>query len=244
MPLLRLDRMLSSQGIGSRKEIKKHLSDGNITVNGKVVKSAAIKVDTAKDTVRAAGKTVVYSEHIYIMMNKPSGVISASNDPKAETVINLLPEELTRPGLFPAGRLDRDTEGFMLITDDGEFAHSILSPKRHVDKSYFAVIDGGLTDDQIKQFETGLDIGEGFTSLPAKLEFAEKLSDGRAAFNVTIHEGKFHQIKRMFYALGREVLYLKRTAIGNLPLDETLESGDSRALSADEIDKIAPRATL
>ena len=244
MPLLRLDRMLSSQGIGSRKEIKQLLSHGSITVNGKIVKSTAIKVDTVKDMVRANGKAVVYSEYIYIMMNKPSGVISASNDPKAETVINLLPEELTRPGLFPAGRLDRDTEGFMLITDDGNFAHSILSPKRHVDKSYFAVIDGNLSADDIKRFETGLHMGEGITSLPAKLEFVEQLSDGNASFNVTIHEGKFHQIKRMFYAVGRDVLYLKRTAIGNLMLDETLEPGESRALTADEVDKIAPQATL
>lgn len=244
MPLLRLDRMLSSQGIGSRKEIKQQLSHGNITVNGKVVKSAAVKVDTDKDIVRQGGKTITYSEYIYIMMNKPSGVISASNDPKAETVINLLPEELLRPGLFPAGRLDKDTEGFMLITDDGGFAHNILSPKRHVDKSYFAVIDGTLTDDDMSRFETGLDIGEGITSMPAQISFAESLSDGKAAYNVVIHEGKFHQIKRMFFALGREVLYLKRTAIGNLPLDDTLEPGDSRALSDEEIDKIARKATL
>lgn len=244
MPLLRIDRMLSGQGIGTRKEIKQMLSGGCVTVNGKKVTCAAMKIDTEKDVVCVNGKAVRYREHVYIMMNKPSGVISASDDPRQQTVIDLLPQRLRRPGLFPAGRLDRDTEGFILITDDGAFAHKILSPKKHVEKEYFAVIDGALTDEQIDRFENGLVLDDGLVCLPARLKQLEERSpEGWVSVIVTIHEGKFHQIKRMFAALGRRVLYLKRTAIGGLRLDISLEPGQAREMTDDEVALItSPRS--
>lgn len=246
MPVLRLDRMLSGQGIGSRREIKTMLSKGMVAVNGRRAVSPAIKIDTAKDSVSVDGKAVRYREHVYIMMNKPSGVISASDDPHKETVVDLLPQGLMRPGLFPAGRLDRDTEGFVLITDDGTFAHDILSPKKHVEKEYFAVIDGPLGPDEIERFENGLVVDDGLVCLPARLQVLEGETNGALTdsgsgvesgfrVEVTIHEGKYHQIKRMFTALGREVLYLKRTAMGGLRLDGTLAPGEARELSDDEV---------
>jgi 16S rRNA pseudouridine516 synthase len=241
MPILRLDRMLSSQGIGSRKEIKQLLSKKNVTVNGKTVTNSAAKANTDTDIIKICGKQIIYREHVYIMMNKPSGVISASEDPNAETVIDLLPDEFRRPGLFPAGRLDRDTEGFLLITDDGVFAHNILSPKHHVEKEYFALIDGTLSQEQQKMFENGLDIGESEKTLPAKIKVDEIGENGLVGATVTIHEGKFHQIKRMFHALGREVVFLRRNAIGSLYLDESLSLGECRFLSQKDILKITQK---
>lgn len=236
MPILRLDRMLSGQGIGTRREVKQLLSGGCVTVNGKKVTCAAMKVNTEKDVVCVNGEAVRYREHVYIMMNKPAGVISASDDPRQQTVIDLLPRNLRRPGLFPAGRLDRDTEGFLLITDDGAFAHNILSPKKHVEKEYFAVIDGALTDEEIKRFENGLVLDDGLVCLPARLrQLRIRTPEGWAEVEVAIHEGKFHQVKRMFAALGRRVLYLKRTAIGGLRLDESLSLGQARELTDEEV---------
>lgn len=240
MPVLRLDRMLSGQGIGTRKAIKEMLGSGLVTVGGKNAVCPAMKIDTDKTVVCVNGVPVIYREHVYIMMNKPSGVISASNDPRAQTVIDLLPQRLRRPGLFPAGRLDRDTEGFLLITDDGVFAHNILSPKKHVEKEYYAIIDSPVTQEQAERFENGLVIDGGFACLPARLKMLEGgSSNGGARVIVNISEGKFHQIKRMFEALGHEVLYLKRTAIGGLRLDGTLAPGESRGLSDDEVGLIA-----
>jgi 16S rRNA pseudouridine516 synthase len=239
-PLLRLDRMLSGQGIGTRREVKKILSDGAVAVNGKRVTCPAMKIDTGEDEVCVHGEPLLYNEHVYIMMNKPSGVISASDDPHAQTVIDLLPEKLRRPGLFPAGRLDRDTEGFLLITDDGTFAHNILSPKKHVKKEYVAIIDSPMTKEQVENFENGLVIDGGFTCLPARVKMLDNVfSCGGVRVAVTIHEGKFHQIKRMFAALGHEVLYLKRTAMGGLQLDAALAPGNARELTSSEVDMIA-----
>jgi 16S rRNA pseudouridine516 synthase len=230
MPVLRLDRMLSGEGLGTRKEIKQMMGRGAVTVNGKCASRPEIKVNTDEDVVCMQGVQIVYREHIYIMMNKPAGVISASDDPKEPTVIDLLPKELRRPGLFPAGRLDRDTEGLLIITDDGKFAHSILSPKKHVSKQYIAIIDAPVTPDQIEIFENGIIIDGGYACLPAKLEIVEE-----TRVRVTIHEGKYHQIKRMFEALGREVLYLKRTDVGGLSLDKRLALGQSRQLAENEL---------
>jgi 16S rRNA pseudouridine516 synthase len=239
MPVLRLDRMLSGQGIGTRKEIKEILSGGSVKVNGKTASCSAMKINTEKDEVCVNGSPLKYKEHVYIMMNKPSGAISASDDPRTETVIDLLPQSLRRPGLFPAGRLDRDTEGFMLITDDGVFAHNILSPKKHVEKEYTAVIDSPVSEEEIYRFENGLVIDGDFKCLPAKLRLLEcDWSNGGARVLITIHEGKFHQIKRMFKALGHEVLYLKRTAMGGLRLDGSLLPGEARELMPEEVDLI------
>lgn len=236
MSVLRIDRMLASQGIASRSKIKELISGGFVSVNGKIVTNPAVKVDIDNDKVIVNGMQVKYRKYIYIMMNKPAGVISASNDPRQKTVIDLLPDGLKRPGLFPAGRLDRDTEGFLLITDDGKFAHDILSPKKHVDKEYTAVIDSPLSPYEIEQFESGLVIDGNFTCLPAKVKMLESgVSSGGAKAIVTIHEGKFHQIKRMFKALGHEVLYLKRNSIGGVCLDLSLKPGESRELTEEEI---------
>ncbi|HEX2938204.1 MAG TPA: pseudouridine synthase [Ruminiclostridium sp.] len=239
MSILRLDRMLSGQGVASRKEIKDLISGGSVTVNGITVKNSALKVDTGKDTVCVNGDPVRYREYVYYMMNKPAGVISASDDPRHETVIDLLPPQMKRPGLFPAGRLDRDTEGFLLITDDGTFAHNILSPKKHINKEYFVQLDSPLTPDEIESFENGIVIDGGLTCLPAKLKILEGgIASGGARVIATIHEGKFHQIKRMFKAVNHEVLYLKRLSMGRLRLDENLKPGESRELSEEEIDLI------
>ncbi len=230
MPVLRLDRMLSGQGLGTRKEIKEILGRGAVTVNGKCVLRPEIKIDTGKDTVCFQGRPVLFREHVYIMMNKPAGVISASDDPKEPTVIDLLPAELRRSGLFPAGRLDRDTEGLLIITDDGNLAHDILSPKKHVQKKYIADIDAPVTSEQAERFENGIVIDGGYACLPAKLEIIKDTQ-----VRITIHEGKYHQIKRMFEALGREVVYLKRTDMGGLSLDTSLAPGESRELDPKEL---------
>lgn len=234
MPVLRLDRMLSGQGIGTRREIKQRMGKGEVTVNGKIVTRPEVKVDTLKDVVCVHGEKVSYREHVYIMMNKPAGVISASDDPREETVINLLPPQLFRPGLFPAGRLDRDTEGMLLITDDGNFAHDILSPKKHVFKKYFARLDSPVAPEDVQKFENGLEIDGGYVCLPAKLQI---MAD--CEVSVILHEGKFHQVKRMFEALGHKVVYLKRTAMGKLKLDENLKPGEARELSDDEVGLIS-----
>jgi 16S rRNA pseudouridine516 synthase len=234
MPILRLDRMLSSQGFGTRREIKKMLSGGHVTVRGKAVSNPSLKIDTDKDEVCIDGNPLVYREYIYIMMNKPSGIISASDDHREKTVIDLLPPELQRPGLFPAGRLDRDTEGFLLITNDGMFAHNILSPRKHVEKKYFVSIDKPLTEKQAESFRKGLVIDGGIVCRSAGLEAADDDSGGKNLI-VTIHEGKYHQIKRMFAALGANVIYLKRIAIGGLALDSALASGAARELTDDEL---------
>lgn len=245
MPVLRLDRMLSGQGIGTRKEIKEMLADGAVTVNGKIAACPAMKIDTDKNKVCVKGAPVFYREHVYIMLNKPSGVISASDDPRERTVVDLLPPRLRRPGLFPAGRLDRDTEGFTLLTDDGTFAHNILSPKKHVEKEYAAVIDSPLTPEQIHSFENGLVIDGGSACLPARLDMPkDEASSGGTRVTVTIHEGKYHQIKRMFEALGHKVLYLKRTSIGGLRLDPELAPGEARELNDDEVGMITGFSTV
>lgn len=236
MPLLRLDRMLSGEGFGSRKEIKQVLGKGAVTVNGVLAVRPELKVDTEKDKVCVEGRAVGYREHLYIMMNKPAGAISASNDPREKTVIDLLPENLRRRGLFPAGRLDRDTEGFLLITDDGDFAHEILSPKKHVEKTYIADIDSPLSPEEIEKFENRLEIDGGFTCLPAKLE-----AIGGTRVRIKIFEGKFHQIKRMFEALGHKVLYLKRTDMGGLCLDGSLEPGGAREITKEELGLITAK---
>lgn len=233
MPVLRLDRMLAGEGFGSRKEIKQMLGKGAVTVNGICASRPELKINTEMDRVCVFGKSVGYRQYFYIMMNKPAGIISASNDPREKTVLDLLPENLRRHGLFPAGRLDRDTEGFLLITDDGNFAHDILSPKKHVSKQYIADIDSPVTPEEIKKFENGLEIDGGFKCLPAKLEVVEG-----TRVHITIFEGKFHQIKRMFETLGHKVLYLKRTDMGGLHLDNSLKPGQAREITEEELSLI------
>lgn len=236
MALLRLDRMLSGQGVGTRREIKDMLKDGAVTINGAKVKRADIKVDTSRDCIFVCGTEIVYKAHIYIMMNKPSGVISATEDPREKTVIDLLPPSMRRPGLFPVGRLDRDTQGLLIITDDGNFAHEVLSPRKHVAKQYIAVIDSPTTPEQRYAFENRLTIDGNYTCLPAKIEVLD--SSSGTLVRVTICEGKYHQVKRMFHAIGKSVISLKRVSMGQLSLDRSLTPGQVREISAQEIAKV------
>ncbi|MFT9057226.1 MAG: pseudouridine synthase [Ethanoligenens sp.] len=233
MPLLRLDRLLASQGEGSRKEVHALLRGGRIQVDGKIATAADQKVDPAQQRITVGGRALHWRAHLYLMMNKPVGVISASRDPKARTVLDLLPPELRLPGLFPAGRLDKDTEGFLLITDDGVFAHDILAPRRHVEKVYLATLDKPADDTDAAAFAAGLVLEDGLRCLPARLW----LGEGTEAY-AAVREGKFHQVRRMFAACGKQVLRLRRTQIGGLILDPALAPGEARELSEAEVELI------
>ena len=225
---MRLDKYLAEMGSGTRKEIGKAVRAGRVTVNGQTVKNAAMQV-TAEDEVSMDGVSVEYEEYVYYMLNKPAGVISATEDARERTVLDLISER-QRKGLFPVGRLDRDTEGLLLITNDGGLAHRLLSPRHHVDKVYYARLDGPVGEAEKALFAQGLKVDEALTALPAELEILEPATEVR----VTIREGKFHQVKRMFEAVGREVLYLKRLSMGPLALEESLPQGAYRRLTAEE----------
>lgn len=229
----RLDKVLSNMGYGSRKEIKKIIKDGNIKVNNKIVLKNDIKIDPYKDDIYFNGNKVIYKKHIYIMMNKPKGLVSSTDDPLTNTVISLLSDEYLIYSPFPVGRLDKDTEGLMLITNDGKLAHELLSPKRKVKKTYYAEIDGVVEENHKDDFKNGVKLRDGYITLPAKLEIIE--SDIISKVYVTIEEGKYHQVKRMFEALSMKVLYLKRISMGSLSLDSNLYLGNYRELTEEEI---------
>ena len=235
----RLDKAIAMQGSISRSEVKTLIRKGAVTVNGQVVKNADFGVDFDSDTVAVQGKELSLSMHIYLMLNKPKGVVSASEDKKLPTVVDLIPKELWRKGLFPAGRLDKDTTGFVLITDDGEFAHDILSPKKHISKTYHALVNGTITDEMVEGFAKGVTIGEDFT-LPASLKKISSEEQGDWG-EVILKEGMYHQIKRMFGAYGLKVLELKRVQMGKLPLDPNLEEGKCRELTAEELRLVSTR---
>lgn len=235
MAVERVDKILSSQNIGSRSEIKSMIKSGRVLADGTAIKRPEEKFDPEKTVFFIDGKEVIFKKHIYIMMNKPSGVLSASNDRYAKTVIDLLPDELKRRGLFPAGRLDKDTEGLLIITNDGELAHKMLAPKSHVYKLYEAVTDKVLTDKDVQSFRQGIKYGE-IECLPADMKII-----GEKTALVEICEGKFHQVKKMFNAIGGEVLFLKRLRIGELFLDKSLNPGEVRELTSDELIYILSR---
>lgn len=228
MPIMRLDRFFSSQNIFSRKEMKALLKDGSITVNGRADVKADLKIDTDKDIVRLNGKEIPFKKYIYLMLNKPQGVVSATNDREHKTVLDLVPPELYRDGLFPAGRLDKDTTGFVLLTDDGDFAHRILAPKSHVDKTYEARLDGEITAEHIVQFEQGVVLKDGYNCLPAKMRILEE--GEKPLVEIILREGKYHQIKRMAGSIGRKVLALKRVKMGNMELDPMLPEGQCKEI--------------
>lgn len=228
---LRLDKYLADMGVGTRSEVKRMIAKGQLSIDGRVVKKPETKIDTEQDEVLYQGQKISYVEYEYYMLNKPAGVVSATEDKSERTVIDLI--DSRRKDLFPAGRLDKDTEGLLLITNDGQMAHRLLSPKKHVDKVYYARIDGFVAKADVKAFSEGLDIGEEHLTLPAKLCILKAGSESEV--KVTMQEGKFHQVKRMFHAVGKEVLYLRRIQIGSLELDDTLLPGTYRKLTEKEI---------
>ena len=234
MKAMRLDKYLAEMGIGTRSQIKQDVKRGLVMVNGQVEKSAERKVDPAVDQVTYAGQNVSYVEYEYYLLHKPAGCISATEDRSQQTVLDLITDR-SRDDLFPVGRLDKDTEGLLLITNDGDLAHRLLHPKKHVDKTYLAKIQGEATQEMVEAFAQGLDIGDDKPTLPARMEI---VSVGETSMvKITIREGRFHQVKRMVEAVGSEVLYLKRLSMGPLTLDEDLPLGQYRPLT--EAEKLA-----
>lgn len=233
MAILRLDKLISTQTAYSRKDIKRLIKDGQVRVNGIVCKSSDIKIDPQKDMVSVSGENIAYQQYVYYMMNKPQGVLSASNDKNAKTVIDLLPPHLYRKNLFPAGRLDKDTTGLLIITDDGDFAHRMLSPNKNVYKHYVATVDKPLSDDVKTAFERGIVFADGTV---CKKAYFEKLSDNKAL--VKICEGKFHQVKKMFLSCSYTVTALTRVRIGELELDRNLDYSECRPLTDDELSAV------
>ena len=233
--MIRLDKFLADMSIGTRTEVKKLIRQGKVAVDGLTVKSPDVKIDIDRQSVTCNGITVTYETYEYYMLNKPAGVISATSDVKDKTVLDLI-DSKKRKDLFPVGRLDKDTEGLLLITNDGELAHCLLSPKKHVDKLYFAKVEGVVTSEDIEIFAKGLDIGDGDYTKPAKLEILK--SNEISEVKLTIQEGKFHQVKRMFEAVGKKVIYLKRLSMGKLYLDESLALGEYRPLTKKELEDL------
>lgn len=232
----RLDKILASQGTLSRRDVKEIIKKGRVTLNGIVVRDSAVKVDLNTDTVAIDGEQIALKKHIYIMMNKPQGVISASDSESDETVVDLVPGELFRKGLFPAGRLDKDTTGFVLITDDGDFAHKILSPKNHIFKTYFARLQHELTVSDIETLEKGITLADGTILKEAKVEIVE--NSETPLIKIMICEGKYHQVKRMFAATGNKVIELHRSKMGELELAPNLKPGECREITPEELIKV------
>ena len=233
--MIRLDKYLADMGVGTRAEVKKYIRQGKVKVDGLFVKSPEEKVDVENQEVSYLDQPVGYQSFEYYMLNKPAGVISATTDTKDKTVIDLITDK-KRKDLFPVGRLDKDTEGLLLITNDGELAHRLLSPKKHVDKVYYAKVKGVVTEADIKAFSEGVSLGQGEMAKPAVLEIIA--SDEISEIKLTIQEGKFHQVKRMFLSVGKEVIYLKRLSMGTLVLDENLPLGGYRPLKAEELEQL------
>lgn len=255
---MRLDKFLANSGIGTRKEVKEILKNKKVSVNDIFVKDGKVQIDEEKDVVKYENKIVNYKPFVYIMMNKPAGVISATEDNHHKTVIDLLNNNYKTYDIFPVGRLDIDTEGLLLLTNDGVLSHNLLSPKKHVDKKYYVKIARPLSESDIKKLENGIKLEENFITKNAKIEIIKnnfeknsenfefienKKTENNVKENenlvyITISEGKFHQVKRMFKAVGNEVLYLKRIKMGNLWLDESLELGKYRELTEEELNSL------
>lgn len=230
--MLRLDKFLCDAGIGSRSQVKVFLKQGLIKVNGEIIKRPEFKVEEEQDSVTFQGKEIKYRKYVYYMLNKPKGVVSATRDNLDQTVTDLI-KDSGHQNLFPVGRLDKDTEGLLIMTNDGDLAHRLLSPKKHVDKVYYVELDKMLTEEGRRMLETGIDIGEEKPTLPAN---AQRITD--TSLYLTIREGKYHQVKRMLKAVGCEVTYLKRIAMGAISLDKNLPCGCYRELTEEERKKI------
>lgn len=230
--MIRLDKFLKDMGIGTRKEVKEYIRKKLVKVNEDIIKNDDYKVDEEKDTITFNDEIIKYEKFVYLMLNKPSGVVSATFDNKDKTVIDLI-DEYKHLNLFPFGRLDKDSEGLLIISNDGKLAHDLLSPKKHVDKKYYVDVEGLVTEDDIKAFKSGIKIDDELCK-PANLEIIESNEISRCY--VTISEGKYHQVKRMFESVNKKVIYLKRITFGNINLDENLKLGEYRKLSEDEIE--------
>ncbi len=258
MALERIDKVLAFLGVGTRKEVKKLCRAGLVTVNGELVKDSSEKLDPEVDELAVDGQVMKYRKYIYIMLHKPAGVISAREDFQHRTVTDILPDEYQIFEPSPVGRLDKDTEGLLILTNDGQFTHRVLSPKKHVDKVYYVEVNRSLTEGDFRKLEDGVVLEDGYETMPARVtmltssqqaETQEAQADNykglvpespaspycRQRFLLTIHEGKYHQVKRMAESVGSEVVYLKRIAMGNLYLDPDLLAGDSRELTESEL---------
>lgn len=236
--MIRLDKYLADMGLGTRQEVKQKIRKGMVSVNHETITSPDYKIREGMDLVSAEGKIITYTAYEYYMLNKPAGVVSATEDSHAPTVIDLIKKK-QRKDLFPVGRLDKDTEGLLLITNDGDLAHRLLAPRRHVDKTYYAKIKGWVAKEDVRIFAEGLNIGEHGKeerTMPAVLEILSSAEESE--IRLTIQEGKYHQVKRMFKALGKEVLYLKRERMGTLILDTDLNPGEYRKLTEEELDEL------
>lgn len=236
---IRLDKFLADAKVGSRSEVKEYIKKGRISINDKIAQKAEIKIDTEKDQIYFDSEIVWEKGFVYYMLNKPKGVVSATTDNRDKTVVDLLQQEKYCEEVFPVGRLDKDTEGLLLLTNDGVLAHNLLSPKKHVDKVYYALIKGFVTEEDVSAFKEGLDIGEKKNTMPSDLHILK--SGEISEVQVTICEGKFHQVKRMFQAVSKEVIYLKRISMGKLTLDKSLQPGEYRHLTEAEIELLKTR---
>ena len=232
METIRIDKMLSNVTNISRSEIKRFIKRGEVTVNGRVVKTADEKIDPESSEVKLKGQTIGYDEFVYIMLNKPKGILSASNDKNRKTVVDLVPNDMKRQKLFPVGRLDKDTTGLIIITNDGEYAHKIISPKNKTGKVYIATLDGDLKEELVSEFKKGVVLADGTKCRPANLEILEN-----NVARLTLFDGKYHEVKRMFGVFGLGVNELHRQAIGKLILPETLKSGECLLMSAKDVEK-------
>ncbi|MGM0126157.1 16S rRNA pseudouridylate synthase A [Enterococcus sp. AZ194] len=236
---MRLDKFLADVGLGSRKEVKVFIKKGQVQVNGETIKSDKFQVKEKLDQITFEGEKITYQKDFYYLLNKPQGVISATQDNYDETVLDLFSDEEYREDLFPVGRLDKDTEGLLLITNDGVLSHQLLSPKKHVEKEYYAHVAGIMTNEDITAFEAGVIISGEEQTLPAKLTIVSvDEAMHTSEIKLILHEGKFHQVKRMVAAVGKEVTYLKRIRMGNLYLPEDIELGSYRQLTEEELGKI------
>lgn len=236
---MRIDKLLAHSGLGTRKEVKKLLKSSIVEINGVVVKDPKTHVDPDADEILIAGETLDYQEFVYFMLNKPAGVISATEDDMHETVLDLLqPSDIVQEP-HPVGRLDIDTEGLLLLTNDGALTHRLLSPKHHVDKTYFAEIQGIVTETDIAEFNKGIELDDNYQTMPARLTVLSTDEEEQTSkIEIVIQEGKFHQVKRMFHAVNKEVLYLKRLSMGSVELDPLLELGAYRECTKEEVKQL------
>ncbi len=229
----RLDKILANMGYGSRKDVRKFIKDGRVKVNDLIIYDNEFKVSPYEDEILFNEEEVLYRKYIYLMMNKPQGLVSSTDDPRTRTVLDLLSEEYLIYKPFPVGRLDKDTEGLLMISNDGKLAHELLSPKKGVDKKYYARVDGYVEDKFIEVFRSGVVLEDGYKTLPAELEIIK--ANVISEVFLTIQEGKYHQVKRMFTSIGMKVIFLKRVSMGPLLIDESLKLGEYRELTENEI---------